>query len=330
MTVTFFRRAALPALLLSGCAHAGLPAKKMDAALAAAPAAVRLPEPTPVMQVVAVPEPLPLPGQLIPLDDARRAQPEPASPAHRVTAANAAARVEPARDGYLNAIQRFAYAEGALYQVYTTVGRVTDIALQEGETLVGQGPVAAGDTARWIIGDTTSGTGPTARVHILVKPTQPGLATNLVINTDRRTYHLELRATPAAYMASVSWRYPADELVALRRAAAHAQAAQPAATGLNLDELDFGYTITGDAAWRPLRAFNDGRQVFIEFPPGVAQGELPPLFVLGPDGRTAELVNYRVRGRHMIVDRLFDAAELRLGGKRQQRVRITCDRERDR
>jgi type IV secretion system protein VirB9 len=82
---------------------------------------------------------------------------------------------------------------------------VTDIALQEGEQLVGSGPVAAGDTVRWIIGDTVSGIGPAARVHILVKPTRPDLATNLVINTDRRTYHLELRATPSTYMASLSW-----------------------------------------------------------------------------------------------------------------------------
>src|SRR3546814_11423874 len=77
------------------------------------------------------------------------------------------------------------------------------------------GPVAAGDTVRWIIGDTVSGSGATARVHILVKPTRPDVSTNLVINTDRRTYHLELRATASTYMASVSWTYPQDQLIAL-------------------------------------------------------------------------------------------------------------------
>ena len=67
-----------------------------------------------------------------------------------------------------------------------------------------------------------------------------------------------------------------------------------------------------------------GRQVFIEFPRGIGQGEIPPLFVVGPEGNTSELVNYRVRGHHMIVDRLFAAAELRFGaGDRQRRVRIT-------
>jgi type IV secretion system protein TrbG len=60
--------------------------------------------------------------------------------------------------------------------------------------------------------------------------------------------------------------------------------------------------------------------VFIEFPCGIGQGELPPLFVIGPEGE-GRLVNYRVRQNYMIVDRLFAAAELRLG-QRQQTVRI--------
>jgi type IV secretion system protein VirB9 len=70
-----------------------------------------------------------------------------------------------------------------------------------------------------------------------------------------------------------------------------------------------------------VRAFDDGRQVFIEFPPTLPQGEAPPLFIRGEGGR-AELVNYRLRGRYYVVDRLFSVAELRLGGKRQQVVRI--------
>ena len=189
---------------------------------------------------------------------------------------------------------------------------------------VGAGPVAAGDTVRWIIGDTESGSGATRQIHILVKPTRADLMTNLVINTNMRTYHMELRSTERTYMASVSWQYPQDQLIALRRQNAEAQAAQPVASGVDLANVNFRYAIEGDRApWRPLRAFDDGRQVFIEFPRGIGQGEMPPLFVVGPEGNTSELVNYRVRGHHMIVDRLFAAAELRFGsGREQKRVRI--------
>src|SRR3546814_3048592 len=105
-----------------------------------------------------------------------------------------------------NAIQVYPYSEGALYQVYAAPGQITNIALEPGEQLTGAGPIAAGDTARWIIGDTTSGAGNTARVHILVKPTREDIETNLVINTDRRTSLVALRSGEPPYMPSVVWR----------------------------------------------------------------------------------------------------------------------------
>jgi type IV secretion system protein VirB9 len=284
--------------------------------------AVLEPSPPKPVQVVELPKLLPLPGQLKPRPKGKTAPPELADPRMRVEQANGAARVQPTRAGYINAVQVYPFSDSALYQVYAAPGAVTDIALEAGERLVGSGPVAAGDTVRWVVGDTESGTGPTKRVHILVKPTRPDLVTNLIINTDRRTYHLELRSAEKTYMASVSWAYPQDQLIALRRQNTAADAAAPVAAGVNIDALNFRYRIEGDnPAWRPLRAFDDGRQVFIEFPRGIGQGEMPPLWVIGAGGG-AELVNYRVQGNHLIVDRLFAAAELRLGGDPQKKVRI--------
>jgi type IV secretion system protein VirB9 len=284
--------------------------------------AVLQPDPPKPVQIVELPKPLPLPGQLKPLPTGRSAPPEAADPHVRVDRANSAARVQPTRAGYLNAIQVYPFSDGALYQVYAAPGEITDIALEPGEQLVGSGPVAAGDTVRWIVGDTESDAGPAKRVHILVKPTRPDLVTNLVINTDRRTYHLELHSDTKTYMASVSWAYAQDQLIALRRQNTAADAAIPIATGVDINTLNFRYRIEGDnPAWRPLRAFDDGRQVFIEFPSGISQGELPPLWIIGAEG-DGQLVNYRVKGNHMIVDRLFAAAELKLGGKHQEIVRI--------
>ncbi|MEQ1889360.1 MAG: P-type conjugative transfer protein TrbG [Alphaproteobacteria bacterium] len=318
------RKAALPALLvsalaLSACATSKPPQISYDDPQ---PAVLQAEPPKPV-QIVEIPQPLPLPGQLKPVTPSSQ-PPEPRDPAARVNQANAAARVQPVRDGFINAVQVYPFSSGALYQVYTAPGQITDIALQPGEQLVGFGPVAAGDTVRWIIGDTESGLGATRQIHILVKPARADLATNLVINTDRRTYHMELRATASTYMASVSWQYPQDQLIALRRQNADAQAAAPVASGVDVSALNFRYVIEGDTPpWRPLRAFDDGRQVFIEFPRGIGQGEMPPLFVTGPEGGTSELVNYRVRGNYITVDRLFAAAELRFGSDHSQNhVRI--------
>lgn len=238
----------------------------------------------------------------------------------RVRTANRAATQEPQARAFVNAVQVYPFSDGVLYRLYAAPERVTDIALQSGEAVIS---VAAGDTVRWTVGDTTSGSGGARRAHILVKPFEAGLSTNLIITTDRRAYHIQLESTSKIAMAALSWTYPQDELLAIRRSAEQERAAAPVATGLAVDQLYFGYAITGDnPPWRPFRAFDDGRQTYIEFPPSIAVGEAPPLFVLGANG-VAQLVNYRVSGRFYVVDRLFDAAELRLGAKKQAVVRIT-------
>jgi len=319
-----FRRSALPVILLAstilftGCATQGKPPPtiSLDEPVQAQP----LPEPPAPVEVVAVPEVLPMPAQLKPLPEAGDAKPpEPADEKVRVSRANAEARVAPTREGYVNAIQVWPFTDGALYQVYAAVGRVTVVSLQPGEELV---TVAAGDTVRWIVGDTSSGSGAELRVNVLVKPIRSGLKTNLVITTSRRTYLLELASTEKTWMASVSWEYPRDRMLALQRQAQAASAAAPVDTGLSLENLRFRYAISGsNPPWKPLRAFDDGQKVYIQFPAGIAQGELPPLFVIGPEG-DGQLVNYRFRSPYYIVDRLFGAAELRLGGDKGDVVRI--------
>jgi len=251
------------------------------------------------------------------------AQSEPSS-ARPVAAATDAARVSARAAGWQGATQLFVYAPGGLYQVYAAVGQVTDIMLQEGETLSDTGAVAAGDTVRWVIGEAASGSGPGRRTHILIKPTDPGIRTNLVINTDRRTYHVELRSTPATYMASVGWSYPQDELIAVRARieAAAAVSNTQVQTGIDPARLDFAYRLKGaNPPWKPAQVFDDGAKTYLLFPETIAQSELPPLFLIGEKNK-AELVNYRVSGRYMVVDRLFSIAELRLGTKKQQIVRI--------
>jgi type IV secretion system protein TrbG len=242
------------------------------------------------------------------------------SPASHVGAANRSAMREPGSYGFVGAVQVYPWQVGALYRLYAAPEQVSDIALQPGEALIA---VAAGDTVRWIIGDTVSGAGATKQTHILVKPSAPGLKTNLVITTSARVYHLALESTTRTAMTAISWTYPQDTLIALQRRISESEAAAPIATGIMLENLHFGYLISGDSpSWRPIRAFDDGTQVMIEFPTSLGTGEAPPLFVVGAKGES-QLVNYRVRGNYYIVDRMFDTAELRLGEKPQSVVRIT-------
>lgn len=248
------------------------------------------------------------------------AQPETTAVSIRnVATANREATFRPAPSGFIGGAQVYPWCEGTIYIAYTAPGLVTDIVLQPGESLIA---VASGDTARWVIGDTTSGSGETKQTHLLVKPFSGGLVTNLVVTTDRRTYHVRLVSTSATALSSMRWTYPQDELLALRRKAEGERAAAPVATGLSVETLHFNYAISGDKpVWRPLRAFDDGQRTYVEFPASLASSEAPPLFLVDREGK-AELVNYRLSGRFYIVDRIFDAAELRLGLKKQQIVRI--------
>ena len=314
------------AAILAGCASQGKPPPtiSLDEPVQAQP----LPEPPKPVEVVAVPQPLPLPDQFKPLPapgastgpaPSEKPAPEPTDEKLRVARANEEARMAPTREGFVNAIQVWPFTDGALYQVYASPGRVTVISLQQGEELV---TVAAGDTVRWIVGDTSSGSGADLRVSVLVKPTRSGLKTNLVVTTSRRTYLVELTSTEKAWMASASWDYPKDRMLALQRQARAAETAAPVDAGLSLEKIRFRYAVGGsNPPWKPLRAFDDGEKVYIQFPGGIAQGELPPLFVIGPQG-DGQLVNYRFRSPYYIVDRLFGAAELRLGADKGDVVRI--------
>lgn len=318
MTCTFPRNPGLPAfrkpafaavllaaIMLAGCATNRTPQFSYDAdvpALPTVPAAANDDRPRPL--------------HTPPAWTVARGGTAAGTPTGRVESANAAARIEPRREGYYNAIQIYPWSEGALYQVYAAPGQITNIALEPGESLSGAGPIAAGDTTRWIIGDTTSGSGPNRRVHILVKPSRPDISTNLVVTTDRRTYMIELRARDVLYMPSIAWAYPAPP--ASQRQTVPAAPVIPAEAARN-----YRYGLTGDSPpWRPISVFDDSRRVYVVFPRGIVQGEMPPIFVLGSDGEP-QIVNSRIHQNILIVDRLFGAAELRLGsGDRQQTVRI--------
>ena len=306
------------ALTLSACGSSEIASTFADNDLKEA---VVVPDPPQEVKVVEMPKPLPLPGQLKKVGEGpKTADAEFEDPLMRVDEANNAAKLEPRKAGYINAIQVYPFTKGALYRLYTAVNQVSDIALQPGEKLLS---VSAGDTVRWVVGDTTSGEGTGQQVHILVKPIAADLRTNLVITTDRRTYHLELESTDATYMSALSWTYPEAELFAIARRNEDALSGSsiPVDAGSSFEKLNFGYRIEGRAPWKPVRAFDDGSKVYIQFGGSLPKGEAPPLFVASSKGEPA-LVNYRVRNNTYIVDRLFAVAELRLGRDPQSIIRI--------
>lgn len=257
----------------------------------------------------------------------RDAAPRPVAPANgrsAIAMANREARAPSSADAFVGGVQIFAWDAGRVYEVWTAPLRVTALTLALGETVTAK---AAGDTVRWQIGESVSGSGAAVRTHVLIKPLQSGLETNLILTTSQRVYLLSLRSgTAEAFNAAIAWDYGG----AVGERAPPTPASSPSEPGLvdvaavtPQGPLDARYRIEArgrSPRWSPTAVFNDGVRTFIALSPEVSVDEAPALFVLA--GGEAQLVNYRQVDGLLIVDRVFDEAELRLGDRRPQIVRI--------
>lgn len=233
-----------------------------------------------------------------------------------IAAANRTAVTASRADRFSEGLQVFDYAPGRIFEVWTAPLRVTTLTLGEGEAVLA---MAAGDTVRWQVGETASGEGESRRTHVLVKPLETGLQTNLVVTTNRRAYLILLRSGGAAsFNAAVAWT-PDRPRPAPTTNPAPAKAAEPA----SLQAFDAAYQITPQGRrpeWAPTAVFTDGVRTFIAFPPSLGD-QAPVLHALGGDGQR-QLVNYRQRGALLVVDHVIDRAELRLGSPRPRVVKI--------
>ena len=237
-----------------------------------------------------------------------------------IESANKRALLKPTPDSWINAVTVYDYIEGALYQVYCSPLYITDIMLEPGEKLT-ESP-AAGDTVRWIIAVTSSGSGSKKRVHILLKPVASSLNTNLVVTTNRRVYHLQIHSIKKMNQAQagISWRYPQNTFSSTKEFIKN-QNLEDENYQVNVDvkHLNFNYTIEGKARWKPIRIFDDGKKTYIQFPDNIKVGELPPLFVISHEDKP-QIVNYRFKSNFYIVDRLFFKALLQIGQKKPKKV----------
>ncbi|MGH3710363.1 MAG: P-type conjugative transfer protein TrbG [Pseudonocardiaceae bacterium] len=218
---------------------------------------------------------------------------------------------------------------------------VCDVTLQAGEVI---NDINLGDSTRWKISPASSGVGASAVTHVLIKPTDAGLTTNLLITTDRRTYILKLVSHRTEWMPRVAFSYPEEvqqewnNFLAAQRAAQARVAIQEMAqreatvlpTGEPLDQLDFGFSITGAnrAAWRPLRVYTDGSKTYIQFP-GALLNEAAPVLVGVGEGNSTEILNYRVMDDRYVVDQVLTHAALISGVGREQ-ARVDIRREKGR
>ncbi len=206
---------------------------------------------------------------------------------------------------------------------------VTDIILQPGEVVTGVHP---GDPVRWTFTPSKSGAGDAEQIHVLIKPMMADISTNLIINTDRRTYQLDLMSNAKNFIPSVSFSYPADSLkewdafIANKKKERESKDVITSGYSVNPEDLHLNYVIKGGDSlrWKPTRVWDDGVKTYIQFKKGSMKKsvEAPVLVVF--EHKKEIIVNYRAMEDMYVADRVFDKGALIIGtGSHQDRVVIT-------
>lgn len=279
--------------------------------------------------------PVPVPGQLRPVPNTEVQKLTPRSVLTKeaaVAAANKNAQEFPDQNDFFNAMMTYSYMPGAMYTIYTAPLNITDIVFEPEEKIISQ---AAGDTLRWQIASTYSGEGKDLRWHILVKPQKSDLTNSMIVTTNKRTYHLILKAVEADQaMVSVKWQYPSamvqgfngGNLGDMNATDGDSKLLPPpqqnGGLDLSLSNMSFNYhwsMLKGDTPkWYPEQVFSSGHQTFIKFPHEVVVGNatMPVPFVQSNAGEygTANF-NWRMKGDYMVIDTVIKDAYLKTGTK---------------
>lgn len=203
----------------------------------------------------------------------------------------------------------FTYSRDQIYRVMTAPLKSTTIELERGETLASE--PALGDSIQWIV-DTDGAN------HVFVKPTKPGLVNTMHLTTNRREYDMTLVSSPMGglFYQIVRFNYPTS-LMAKVRARADANEESNAGDreramsdsgpiGVSPDKLNFDYTVSGSAPFKPETVFDDGKSVWMRLPPNA-----PFAVPIVKDHGDNVSPNFIRRGQYIVVQEMADEIVLR-------------------
>lgn len=208
--------------------------------------------------------------------------------------------------------------------------QVCDVALQPGEVV---NAVHVGDKVRWSVMPAVAGAGSERTTHLIIKPSDAGLVSSVLVYTDLRIYSIKLVSTQAQWTPLTAFNYPEAAAAAwaqygatMATPAKGAKGTAPVATGGG--DIDFNYSVSGAAPWRPLRVYAVSGKTYVQFPSSMQYGSAPALIGLANDGGwfsspSEQMLRYRIAGDRYVVDGLLDLAELVTGvGSGQEKVEI--------
>jgi type IV secretion system protein VirB9 len=201
-------------------------------------------------------------------------------------------------------IVTYIYRPDYIYNYVGTYEYQAHIKLQAGETV---STIAMGNTSGWEIVESGN--------RIFLRPLNKYAKTNMTLITNRRLYQFLLDAKsvesmndPAVFFEA-RFSYPEDlsNFTVLQT--------EPDVEEIikeDAEELlyNYNYSISGPDKIVPVKVFDDGEFTYFEF--SNKHTEIPAIFYVDTDGYEG-LVNYRVEGDYIIIERLAEMFTLRHG-----------------
>lgn len=215
-------------------------------------------------------------------------------------------------ENYKSGTFYYTYNENWVYEIYAQPLHLTDIALEPGEVVTAT-PLLSEDESVW---ELTAGVAKDPATgldiqHLFVKPAYSKLDSTLVIITDKRVYHFNLKSYSDTYMAMVRFNYIGTKNVWAKPKNEVNEKSNYIKTS-NPEFLSFDYVTTYSKSktpnFVPTLVYDDGSFTYIQVNETVLQTKLPALF-----SEKNEIINYEVKDNVFIVPRLITKVTLRIG-----------------
>lgn len=204
-------------------------------------------------------------------------------------------------------IQTATYNPSQVYHVKAAVGKAVLVQFEDGEVLdEASGLLGMGDSQAWNLAVKGN--------NILFKPLVKNPDTNLIVNTNKRTYVFQLSVEEKSSQADtyvLRFFYPDTAQAKQHAELAKQQQAQAILDGEHVyaarkNKNYWGY---GTKTLAPTAMYDDGRFTYLEFK---NNRDLPSIYKVMSDG-TESLVNFHVKGYTVVVHELAKTFILRLG-----------------